>query len=382
MSSPRRIAFFLFAAALLLAAPARAALPLASLRVPAGFHVTLYSDAVPNARAMALSAGGTVFVGSFAEGKVYALSGIDDQGRAKHVYLIAQGLEMPVGVAFHHGDLYVSAVSRILRYPDIERHLADPPKPVLVTDKLPGKTHHGWKFIAFGPDGKLYVPVGAPCNVCDAGEDFARIIRMNADGSDWQTVAAGVRNSVGFDWQPATQTFWFTNNGRDMMGDDIPADTLNRVDRAGQNFGFPYCHAGDVPDPEYGRGRPCSDFAQPAARLGAHVAALGMRFYTGALFPPAYRSALFIAEHGSWNRSRKVGYRVVVAHVDASGQVGRVEPFLTGLLDGQQTLGRPADVLVLADGSLLVSDDFNGAIYRITYSAPARTPASPGAAAR
>lgn len=346
---------------------AQAAAPLQQLEVPAGFHVSIYSDQVPNARAMTLGTKDTVFVGSMREGKVYALTGRDANGRARHVYVIAEDLQMPAGVAFHDGALYVSAVSRILKYPDIEAHLADPPKPVVVTDKLPSKTHHGWRFIAFGPDGKLYVPIGAPCNICDPGPEYAKIVRMDPDGSDWQTVATGIRNSVGFDWQPGTHTLWFTDNGRDLMGDDVPDDTLNRVDKPGENFGYPYCHAGNVPDPEFGKGHSCDEFAQPALRLGAHVAALGMRFYVGQMFPASYRDAIFIAEHGSWNRTRKSGYRVVVAHVGQDGKVTGSQPFLTGFLDGQRTLGRPADVQPLRDGSLLVSDDENGVIYRITY---------------
>jgi glucose/arabinose dehydrogenase len=354
-----------------------AAPPLQNLKVPPGFHVSIYSDQVPNAREIALGTRDTVFVGS-QKGDVYALTGMKS-GRAEHVYVIARDLEMPVGVAFHDGALYVSAVSRILKYPDIEKHLADPPKPVVVTDKLPTKTHHGWKFIAFGPDGKLYVPIGAPCNICNPGPEFAKIIRMNPDGSDWQTVATGIRNSVGFDWQPGTHTLWFTNNGRDLMGDDVPDDTLNRVARLGENFGYPYCHAGNVPDPEFGKGHACGEFAQPALRLGAHVASLGMRFYVGQMFPATYHGAIFIAEHGSWNRSRKSGYRVVVVRVGKDGKVSGSEPFLTGFLDGQTTLGRPADVQPMRDGSLLVSDDDNGVIYRITFGRSSMNAASPGA---
>jgi glucose/arabinose dehydrogenase len=347
---------------------ALAAAPLARLRLPPGFHVALYSDQVPNARALALGAHGTVFVGSLRAGKVYALTGMDKAGRAEHVYLIATGLDRPAGVAFHDGALYVSAVTRILKFPDIEAHLADPPKPVVVTDKLPPQDDHGWRFIAFGPDGKLYVPIGAPCNVCDRGPEFARILRMDPDGGNWQTVASGVRNTVGFDWQPGSHTLWFTNNGRDLLGDDTPDDTLSRLDRIGENFGYPYCHAGNVPDPQFGRGHACSEFAQPALRLGAHVAPLGMRFYVGRMFPKSYDGAIFIAEHGSWNRSRKAGYGVVVVHVGADGKAAGAQPFLTGFLDGQKTLGRPADVQPLRDGSLLVSDDRNGVIYRITHT--------------
>lgn len=337
------------------------------LQVPAGFHVAVYTDQVPDAREMALAPDGTLFVGSMGAGKVYAVGPMDANGRGGPVRVVARDLEMPVGVAFHDGALYVSAVSRILKFPGIERHLADPPKPVLVTAKLPAKTHHGWRFIAFGPDGKLYVPIGAPCNICNPGAEFAKLLRMHPDGSGWQTVATGIRNTVGFDWQPGTGRLWFTNNGRDLMGDDVPDDTLNRVDREGEDFGYPYCHAGNVSDPDYGKGHPCSDFAQPVLRLGAHVAALGMRFYTGRMFPPAYRGAVFIAEHGSWNRSRKVGYRVVVAQRSQDGKLGAAQPFLTGFLDGQKTLGRPADVQPLPDGSLLVSDQSNGVIYRVIY---------------
>lgn len=381
MTALQRFSLALAAVALAtVSSAALAAPPLQSLKVPAGFHVSIYSDQVPNAREIALGTRDTVFVGS-GGGNVYALTGMKD-GRAEHVHVIAKGLQMPIGVAFHDGALYVSAVSRILKYPDIEKHLADPPKPVVVTDKLPPKTHHGGKFIAFGPDGKLYVPIGAPCNICNPGQDFAKIIRMNPDGSDWQTVATGIRNTVGFDWQPGTHTLWFTNNGRDLMGDDVPDDTLNRVTKLGENFGYPYCHAGNVLDPEFGKGHSCSEFAQPALHLGAHVASLGMRFYVGQMFPAAYHDAVFIAEHGSWNRSRKSGYRVVMAHVGKDGKVGGPEPFLTGFLDGQTALGRPADVQPMRDGSLLVSDDDNGVIYRITFVRPSMNPTSRGDSSR
>lgn len=339
---------------------ALAAPPLQHLRVPPGFHVSVYSDAVPDARELAVGVKGTVFVGSN-QGNVYALT---DGGRKVHV--IASGLDSPSGVVMHDGDLYVSAVNRILRFRGIEDHLDDPPQPQVVTDKLPGKTHAGGRFIAFGPDGKLYVPFGAPCNVCDK-PGFAKLLRMNADGSGWQDVAYGIRNTVGFDWQPGTHTLWFTDNGRDLLGDNIPSDELNRVDHLGENFGFPYCHEGDVLDPEFGKGKSCKDYAPPAFKLGAHVASLGMRFYAGKMFPKSYQGAIFIAEHGSWNRSSKSGYRVVVVRVGNGGKVSGEQPFLTGFLDGQTTLGRPVDVQPLPDGSLLVSDDDNGALYRITY---------------
>lgn len=346
---------------------AHAAPPLDHLQVPPGFHVALFSDAVPDARELAVGARGTVFVGSN-NGKVYALTDARHDGRADKVRVIASGLDRPSGVAMHDGDLYVSAVNRILRFPAVEEHLDNPSQPQVVTDKLPDQTHAGGRFIGFGPDNKLYVSLGAPCNVCDK-PGFGKLIRMNADGSRMQDVAYGVRNSVGFDWQPRTHILWFSDNGRDLLGDNIPSDELNRVDRLGENFGFPYCHGGDVPDPEFGKGHPCSDYAPPALKLGAHVAPLGLRFYTGTLFPSSYSGAIFIAEHGSWNRSSKSGYRVVVVHVDGS-KVRDQQAFLTGFLDGQKTLGRPVDVQPMADGSLLVSDDDNGAIYRISYSQP------------
>jgi glucose/arabinose dehydrogenase len=354
------------------AAPASA--PLEHLRVPPGFRVELLSDAVPNARALALGlqadGRGVLYVGSMGAGKVYAVELEGEHARA--VRVVASGIELPAGLAWRNGSLFVSAVSRILRYDGIDARLADPPRPVVVTDKLASERHHGAKFIAFGPDGRLYVPTGAPCNVCLPDSRHGILQRMNADGSGLETVASGIRNTVGFDWSPIDRSLWFTDNGRDMLGDDLPSDELNRVDRAGQHFGYPYCHQGDTPDPEFGAERPCSDFVAPVARLGAHVAALGMRFYTGAQFPAEYRNNVFVAEHGSWNRSRKVGYRVVRVVLDAQGRVESQEPFLDGFLQvdasGRETvLGRPADVLVMPDGSLLVSDDQAGAIYRVVY---------------
>jgi glucose/arabinose dehydrogenase len=354
-----------------------AALAPERLSVPKGFQIELLTDAVPNARAMTLGryadGKGVLYVGSMGEGKVYAVE--LDQGRARAVHTIASGLSLPAGVAYRSGQLFVSAVTRILRFDAIDDHLDHPPTPALVTDKLPAETHHGAKFIGFGPDGWLYVAVGAPCNVCVPDAAHGLILRMKADGSAPETVARGVRNSVGFDWSPADQALWFTDNGRDMMGDDMPSDELNRLQRAGQHFGFPYCHQGDTPDPEFGAQKNCSEFVPPAAKLGAHVATLGMRFYNGSQFPAEYRGNVFVAEHGSWNRSTRSGYRVVRAVLDTQGRVLRHEPFVQGWLQnnviGRETvLGRPADVLVLPDGSLLISDDLGGAIYRVRYAAP------------
>jgi len=339
-------------------------LPFDRIKVPAGFRVDLVA-VVPGARAMTFGSDGTLFVGS-TRGDVFAVS--FPEGRSPVVRAFALGLREPVGVAFRDGALYVSAVSRILRFDDIERRLANPPAPVVVSDRFPTEGHHGRKFIAFGPDGKLYVPVGVPCNVCELDPDrYGVIMRMNPDGSGLEVFARGLRNSVGFDWDPSTRELWFTDNGRDMLGDDVPPDTLNYAPRAGLRFGFPYCHAGTTPDPEFGKKQPCSVLRPPAQNLGPHVAALGMRFYTGTQFPAAYRNRIFIAEHGSWNRSRKIGYRVAMVTLEGDKAV-RYESFVEGWLQGEQAWGRPADVLVAPDGSLLIADDSAGAIYRIRYS--------------
>ena len=353
-----------------------AELPIEKLRLPPGFRIEVLTDAVPNARAMRLGryadGRGVLYVGSMRAGRVYAVE--LEEGRARRVQTVATGLNRPAGLAWRDGSLYVSAVSKILRYDGLDDRLDRPPEPVLLTDRLPADAHHGARFLAFGPDDRLYVPVGAPCNVCEPGPRYASIQRMNPDGSGFETVATGIRNTVGFDWNPADQSLWFTDNGRDLLGDDVPSDELNRLARPGQNFGYPYCHQGDVSDPEFGTKHACSEFVPPVARLGAHVAALGMRFYTGSLFPEAYRGNIFIAEHGSWNRSRKVGYQVVRALLDGAGRVAQLEPFVSGWLQvdaaGRESVwGRPADVLVMPDGALLVSDDHAGAIYRITYRA-------------
>ncbi len=352
---------------------AGAALPIERIQLPPGFHIEVLSADVPTARAMTLSPKGILYVGSL-DGHVYALELRDGKLAARHV--IASGLETPAGVAWHEGALYVSAVSQIVRFDDVDAHLDAPPKPVVVTDKLPTERHHGWKFIAFGPDGKLYVPQGAPCNVClpanDPGRDhYAMLGRMNVDGTHYETIARGIRNTVGFAWHPVTHELWFTDNGRDMLGDDIPDDKLNRAPRAGLDFGFPFCQGGNIPDPEFRAGHSCSEFTPPTAKLGAHVAALGMRFYTGSMFPADYRDNIFIAEHGSWNRSKKIGYRVVRIIVNPDGSNPRQQIFAQGWLNNDETeWGRPADVLPLPDGSLLISDDYAGAIYRVTYKAP------------
>lgn len=340
---------------------------LEKIRMPPGFQIDLYADNVPNARSLALGPGGTVFVGSRQAGKLYALVDADKDARAERVLILAQNLNAPNGVAVRQGALYVAEISRVLRYDDIENRLENPPAPVVVNDRFPNETRHGWKYIAFGPDDRLYVPVGAPCNNC-LREDprFASMMRMQPDGSQLEIFAHGIRNTVGFDWHPQTAVLWFTNNGRDWMGDDLPPDTLHRAPQQGLHFGFPFCHAGDIPDPEFGHRRSCEEFAPPAIDLGPHVAALGMKFYTGAMFPPRYRNDIFIAEHGSWNRTVPIGYRITRVTLNGSEAVG-YEVFAQGWLQGETAWGRPVDVLVMPDGSLLVSDDRAGAVYRIHY---------------
>lgn len=341
-------------------------LPLERIRLPAGFHIELLAR-VPNARGMAWGNGKVLFVGSMQAGKVYALE-LDEALHAKKLHVIASGLDLPIGVAYREGGLYVSAVSRILRFDGIDSRLAQPPAPVVVRGDLPKETHHGGRFIAFGPDGLLYMGIGVPCNVCEPEpERYGLIARMQPDGTQWQVVAQGVRNSVGFDWHPANKALWFTDNGRDQLGDDIPPDELNRVAKQGEHFGFPYCHGGNVPDPEYGSKHACSEFTPPVQNLAPHAAALGMGFYTGRQFPAAYRNQVFIAEHGSWNRSKKIGYRISLVTLEG-GRAVSYQPFASGWLQGETAWGRPVDVLQAPDGSLLVSDDHAGAIYRIRYA--------------
>ncbi len=341
---------------------------LAQIRLPPGFKIETFAR-VPNARQMALGKD-TLFVGSMRAGKVHAIP--LRNGRAGKPRVIAEGLNLPVGVAFRNGDLYISAVSRILRIRNAERQSSVKFKLESVFDALPKETHHGWKFIAFGPDGKLYIPVGAPCNICAPDpERYALISRLDLANGKLEIIARGVRNTVGFDWHPQTRQLWFSDNGRDMLGDDLPPDELNRLDQAGRHFGYPYCHGTSVADPEFGTQRNCAQLTPPAQELGAHVAPLGMRFYTGKQFPARYRNAIFVAEHGSWNRSSKAGYRVMAAILQ-NDKVVAYEPFASAWLQHEGTtqekvLGRPADVLVMPDGSLLVSDDQVGAIYRIFY---------------
>jgi len=354
--------------------PARAAraadeaAPPPTFRLPAGFSASELV-AVPGARSMVLGAKGTLFVGTMRQGNVYAVR--EPFSATPRAVVVAKGLRMPTGVAVRDGALYVAEPDRVLRFPGIEDHLDDPGTPEVAVASLPFKNMaHAWKYIAFGPDGRLYVPVGVPCNIC-AEDGFGVMLRMKPDGSEREVYARGLRNSVGFAWHPVTGELWFTDNGRDMLGDDVPPDELNRAPKAGLDFGFPRCHAGRIPDPEFGKPDACRGTEPPVQALGPHVASLGVKFYTGTMFPAAYRNQVFIAEHGSWNRSPeagKTGYRVTLVRLEGNRAVS-YEPFMEGFLDGDRVLGRPVDVLVAPDGSLLVSDDQRGAIYRVTYQA-------------
>lgn len=341
---------------------------IANLRVPQGFKIEVFADDVPGARSMALGEKGTIFVGTRKD-RVYAVSGAPDSAQKPVVRLIAEGLNMPNGVAFRDGALYVAEISRILRYDAIEDSLDRIEPPKVVRADLPKDRHHGWRYIAFGPDGKLYVPIGAPCNVCNE-PGYAVITRMNADGTGQEVFARGIRNTVGFTWHPVTKHLWFTDNGRDYLGDDVPPCELNVAPRAGLDFGFPYCHGKDVKDPEFGHLGDCAKSVPPVQLLGAHVAPLGVQFYTGQAFPQNYRHQVFIAEHGSWNRSKKNGYRVTRVKLDGERAID-YQPFVVGFKRGEEVLGRPVDLLVMPDGSMLISDDQAGAIYRVTYAAGA-----------
>ncbi|MBN1798357.1 MAG: sorbosone dehydrogenase family protein [Spirochaetales bacterium] len=342
-------------------------LPLDTIKLPPGFGISLYAADVPAARSLAVGTNGTVFVGT-KESTVYALPDNNKDGRADEVIKIATGLNKPAGVAFYNGSLYVAEINRVLRYDNIENRLSNPPQPVIITDTLPRDMHHGFKYLRIGPDRKLYIPVGVPCNVCLKSDwRYGTILRLNLDGSGLELVARGIRNSVGFDFHPLSGELWFTDNGRDRLGDNKPPDELNRISARGQHFGFPYVHGKDVTDPDYGARKP-ADLAitAPAQELGPHVAALGMRFYTGSSFPAGYRNNIFIAEHGSWNRTVPIGYRITLVRLRNNTAAG-YEVFAEGWLVNGRAWGRPVDVLVPADGSLLVSDDAAGVIYRIAY---------------
>ena len=342
-------------------------LPIAKLKVPPGFNIEVYAAGMANARSLAEGDKGTVFVGSRLVGNVYAIANKDGK---RSVRTLASGLYRPNGVAFKNGTLYIAELSKVSKIDKVEDNLDASPKPTMIYDNLPKDEAHGWKFIAIGPDNKLYVPVGQPGNNVLHDDAHGQIRRMNLDGSGAEVIARGIRNTVGFDWNPETKQLYFTDNGRDWFSEDLPNDELNRVTKAGQHFGYPYCHQGDVLDDQLGWGRKCSEFEAPVALLGPHSAALGMRFYTGNMFPKAYKNAIIVARHGSWNRSKKVGGDVLVVKLNKDGTVKSTEPLITGFLENNSYIGRPVDVMQMKDGSLLVSDDWNGAVYRVTYGKP------------
>ncbi|MBP9855633.1 MAG: sorbosone dehydrogenase family protein [Candidatus Omnitrophica bacterium] len=343
--------------------------PLENIQLPQGFKIELYAKGIPNARSLALGDNNTVFVGNRKDGKVYILTDRNQDYKVDKIFTLTDIFETPPnGVAYKDGSLYIGEIGRVLRIDHMEDGI--PPatiKPIVITDKLPKDSWHGWKVIRFGPDGKLYIPVGSPCNTClKSDERYGSIMRMNPDGSELEVFARGLRNSVGFDWDAETNELWFTDNGRDNLGDDLPPDELNHAPRAGMHFGFPYCFGKEISDPEFGQQRACSEFEPAAQELGPHVASLGMRFYRGEMFPREYKNQIFIAEHGSWNRSKKIGYRISLVKVK-DNQVVSYEDFATGWKQGENVWGRPVDVLNMPDGSLLVSDDYAGAVYRIYY---------------
>jgi len=338
------------------------------LQAPAGFVVSIFADKLPNARSLALGDNGVVFVGTGSEGAVYAVQDSNSDGVADKSYVIADHLYMPNGVAYRDGSLYVAEVNRIIRFDRIVQQLANPPKPAVVYDQLPSEQHHGWKYLRFGPDNKLYTSIGAPCNICEPEQPiYSSLVRLNADGSGFEIIAKGIRSSVGLDWQPETNALFFTDNGRDYMGDDLPPDELNQWTANGEHFGFPYCHGGDISDPEFAAAKKCHEFTAPVWKFKAHMAPLGLRFYRGKHFPVDYKNQLFVAEHGSWNRSEPQGYRVVLIKFNQGKPVSE-QVFISGWLtrDGK-VLGRPVDILEMQDGSLLISDDKLGVIYRVEY---------------
>ncbi len=339
-------------------------LPTSRLKLPKGFKVEVFISGVPNARSLRLGDKGTVFVSNRLLDKVYA---VVENGGKRELKVLAAGLDRPNGLAFHKGTLYIAEGTRVSKLENVEGNLDNPPKPVVIYDKFPNHQSHGWKFMAVGPDNKLYINVGAPCNICLPPETNGQIARIDLDGGGLEAYARGVRNSVGFDFHPVTRQLYFTDNGRDWFSEDLPNDELNRVTKTGQHFGYPYCHQGNVPDDQLGWGRTCGEFEAPIALLGPHAGALGMRFYTGRMFPAAYRNAIFIARHGSWNKTAKIGGDIVVAKLNPDGSVKSWEPFMTGFLQDNSYIGRPVDVEAMKDGSLLVSDDYAGAIYRISY---------------
>ncbi|HXW24200.1 MAG TPA: PQQ-dependent sugar dehydrogenase [Xanthobacteraceae bacterium] len=340
-------------------------LPVDKLKVPKGFKIEVYASGIPNARSLRLGDKGTVFVSNRTLDKIYA---IVDKGGKREVKVVAKDLYRPNGIALHDGTLYIAELSQISKIEKVEDNLDNEPKPTVIYNDLPKDEPHGWKYLTVGPDNKLYFNVGAPCNICLPPPTHAQIRRINLDGSNPEVVARGTRQIVGMDWHPTLKQLYFTENQRDWLSEELPNDKLNRLTQPGKdNFGYPYCHQGNIPDPEFGWGHSCDEFTPPIALLGPHSAPLGIKFYTGNAFPPEYRGQAFIARHGSWNKTKKIGGDIVVAKLNKDGTVKSVDPFITGFIENNNYLGRPVDLLVMKDGSLLISDDYNGAVYRVSY---------------
>lgn len=344
-----------------------AKLPVDKLKAPHGFKIEVYASGMTNARSLARGDKGTIFVSTRLLDRIYAIT---DKGGKREVKPLFSGLFRPNGLAFHNGTLYIAELNKISKVEEIEDHLDNPPKPVVIYDNLPSDEPHGWKYLTYGPDNKLYFQVGAPCNICMPPDTHAQIRRINLDGSGMEVIARGIRQVVGMDFHPVSKELYFSENQRDWLSEELPNDKLNRLQHPGKDFfGFPYCHQGNLPDPEFGWGRGCDGVTKPIALLGPHVAPLGVRFYTGKMFPKEYRDALFIVRHGSWNKTHKNGGDIEVATLKADGTVKSIKPFITGFLQNNNYVGRPVDMLQMPDGSLLVSDDFNGAVWRVSYGA-------------
>ncbi len=344
-------------------------IPVNKLKAPPGFNIEVYATGMVNARSLREGNKGTIFVSTRLTDKIYAITDKNGKHEAKP---LLTGLFRPNGIAFHNGTLYIAELSQISKIDDIENKLDQTPKPTVIYSDLPKDEAHGWKYLTVGPDNRLYFQVGAPCNICMPSDAHAQIRSINLDGSDMKVVARGIRQVVGMDWHPLSKQLYFTENQRDWLSEEYPQDKLNRVANPGKdNFGFPYCHQGDMPDPEFGWGHDCkAEFTQPLVLLGPHAAPLGMRFYNGTMFPAEYRGAILVARHGSWNKTHKFGGDIVLVKLNKDGTVKSVEPFITGFLQDNNYVGRPADLHVMKDGSLLVSDDWNGAVYRVTYGNP------------
>ena len=347
------------------------AIDLDDLEIEDGFQISVFAEDLDSPRQMVEGKNKTIFVGERG-GQIVALVDSDNNGQADQKIVIATGLTYSTGLSLFKGDLYFSEISKIWKIENIEAWIEgfsnteDLPKKTLVVDNLPADEWHGWKWLQHDDDGALYFNVGAPCNIClSDNPQYASILKFKDGQIDH--IAKGVRNSVGFDFHPATKKLFFTDNGRDWLGDDSPSCELNRLDVEGQFFGYPFKHASDVLDPEFGNINSGYNFVDPIFELGAHVAPTGIDFYEGIMFPQSMQHNLFIALHGSWNRTEKVGYKVIRVSIDAQGNVTEADDFITGWLNDGKVIGRPSAPLVLRDGSMLISDDKANVVLRITY---------------